>query len=159
MQRGRKPKPTGLKLASGNPGKRSLNLAEAKPLCELPDPPEHLDGRAKREWARAGRELERCGLITRIDRAALAAYCQAYSIWQFASVKLKRSRMVINSPNGYPIQNPWLAIVNRAREDIRRWCNEFGMTPSSRSRAAVSEKRTANEGDGKARFFGRGKAS
>ena len=33
-QRGRKPKPTAVKVLEGNPGKRSLNTAEPKPENE-----------------------------------------------------------------------------------------------------------------------------
>ena len=35
-QRGRKPKPTAVKVLEGNPGKRSLNTAEPKPEKKAP---------------------------------------------------------------------------------------------------------------------------
>ena len=49
MTRGRKPKPTALKLIEGNPGKRAMNDAEpnAGPIGE---PPEDLDGIALAKW-------------------------------------------------------------------------------------------------------------
>ena len=34
-QRGRKPKPTAVKVLEGNPGKRSLNTNEPKPVKKL----------------------------------------------------------------------------------------------------------------------------
>ncbi len=76
--RGRKPKPTRLKLIEGNPGKRPINGREPKPPGSLPSCPAHLSATAKTEWKRLARSLNRIGMLTEIDRAAMAAYCQAY---------------------------------------------------------------------------------
>jgi hypothetical protein len=46
---GRLPKPTALKVLSGNPGKRALNKNEPKP-GGVPTCPSSLDATAKREW-------------------------------------------------------------------------------------------------------------
>ena len=45
-QRGRKPKPTAVKVLEGNPGKRSLNTAEPK---KAPRCPSWLEDEAKKE--------------------------------------------------------------------------------------------------------------
>jgi phage terminase small subunit len=70
--------PTALKLLAGNPGHRPLNQNEPKPELVAPTCPSHLSREAKREWRRIVPELEKLGLLTRIDRAALAAYATAY---------------------------------------------------------------------------------
>jgi P27 family predicted phage terminase small subunit len=41
---------------------------------------------------------------------------------------------MVRSPSGYPIQNPMLAIANKAQEQCLKILAEFGLTPSSRSR-------------------------
>ena len=41
--------------------------------------PKQLDTEARREWRRVAPELERMGLSTTLDRAALAAYCACWS--------------------------------------------------------------------------------
>lgn len=51
-QRGRKPKPTAVKVLEGNPGKRSLNTAEPKPEKKAPRCPSWLEDEAKKEWKR-----------------------------------------------------------------------------------------------------------
>lgn len=51
-QRGRKPKPTALKVLEGNPGKRQLNVVEPKPRNKAPKCPAWLDAEAKKEWRR-----------------------------------------------------------------------------------------------------------
>ena len=79
--RGRKPKPTTLKILEGNPGKRSLNEHEPQVQAEIPECPEFLDDEARAEWFRMAKVLQDMGLLTQADRAALAAYCVAYSCW------------------------------------------------------------------------------
>ena len=51
-QRGRKPKPTAVKVLEGNPDKRSLNTAEPKPEKKAPRCPSWLEDEAKKEWKR-----------------------------------------------------------------------------------------------------------
>ena len=47
-----RPKPTHLKVVSGNPGKRKINKAEPKPKREIPSCPAHLDDVSKVAWGR-----------------------------------------------------------------------------------------------------------
>jgi len=53
-QRGRKPKPTAVKVLEGNPGKRSLNTAEPKPEKKAPRCPSWLEDEAKEDEQAAG---------------------------------------------------------------------------------------------------------
>jgi len=131
---GRKPKPTALKLLHGNPGKRPLNQNEPKPRPRLPRAPAHLSDAARREWQRAGRFLLQLGLMTDLDVAALAAYCVAYGRWGEAEEALRTHGVLIKSPSGHPMQSPYLAVANRAMEQMRSLLSEFGMSPASRSR-------------------------
>jgi P27 family predicted phage terminase small subunit len=94
----------------------------------------HLDDEAKREWRRIGRALLLCGLLSRIDRAALAGYCVAWSRWVEAEQKLKVQGLMVKTPNGFEQPSPWLNISNKALEQLRGFAAEFGMTPATRSR-------------------------
>ena len=78
---GRKPKPTSLKVLEGNPGKRQLNPNEPKLDASVPKCPAWLSKEAKREWKRLVPFLEQAGLLTQVDRAAFAGYCQSYADW------------------------------------------------------------------------------
>jgi P27 family predicted phage terminase small subunit len=131
---GRKPQPTALKLLKGNPGRRPMNENEPRPEPRLPQAPSHLSETAKREWKRAGRMLLQLGLITGIDRPAFALYCQAYGRWVEAEEALRQYGVMVKSPSGFPMQSPYLAVANKAMEQMRSLLSEFGMTPASRTR-------------------------
>lgn len=129
-----------MKELAGNPGKRPLNRREPKLASTLPPCPRHLSAEAKREWRRMGGELARMGVVTAVDRAALAAYCQAWARWVDAEGQVARLGTIVKTANGNLIQNPYLAVANRALEQMTRLAAEFGMTPSSRSRVQVAAR-------------------
>jgi P27 family predicted phage terminase small subunit len=135
---GRRPKPTRIKEIEGNPGKRPLNRQEPHPEPEIPACPEHLDDEARAEWGRIAPQLHALGVLARVDRAALAAYCMCWSRWVEAETQLRKFGTVIKTAKGYPIQNPYLGIANTAVDQMRKFMTEFGMTPSSRSRVSAS---------------------
>ena len=135
--RGRKPKPTHLKLLDGNPGRRPLNFAEPQPERKIPTCPAHLCPTAKAEWKRLSQQLFMLGIITLLDRAALAAYCQAYGRWTEAERKLKETPMLLKLPSGYVQHNPWLTIANKQLELMHRYMSELGLSPVARTRVEV----------------------
>ena len=132
--RGRIPKPTAVRHAEGNPGKRGFNAAEPVLPDGMPDCPPHLEGEARTEWVRIAAPLHDAGVLTTADRAALAAYCQAWSRWVEAEEKLKSTPILMKTPSGYIQQNPWLGIANKQMELMGRYMAELGITPASRSR-------------------------
>jgi P27 family predicted phage terminase small subunit len=137
--RGRKPKPTKLKLVNGNPGHRPLNRNEPEPEALTPDPPAHLSAIAVEEWNRITAELEKLKLISSIDRAALAAYCQCYARWVEAETYIEFHGLTITTTLGNSIANPAVGIANTAMKLMGKFLVEFGMTPSSRTRLSVSK--------------------
>ena len=135
--RGRKPTPTALKVANGNPGKRRINGQEPKPPGSLPDCPDHLSDVAREEWHRIAASLNKIGLLTQVDRTTMAAYCQCYGRWVEAEQKLAETPSIIRLPSGYIQQSPWLTISNKQLELMVKYMAELGLTPASRSRLAV----------------------
>ena len=76
--RGRKPKPTAMKILEGNPGKRPLNVNEPVPPVGNIKCPTWLLPEAKKEWKRLAPSLEAMGVLTMADLTAFEGYCQAY---------------------------------------------------------------------------------
>lgn len=143
--RGRKNVPTQLKLVKGNPGKRALPEHEAKVALSEPTPPPFLCDDAKVEWGRVCSMLYRAGLMTEADRAALAAYCQAYGVWAQAERAIQKLQagnelngLLMKTTNGNVIQHALIGIANKARSDVVRYAAEFGMTPSARARVQAA---------------------
>ena len=136
--RGRKPTPTHLKLLHGNPGKRRLTPNEPVPDKKPPTCPSHLCPPAKAEWKRLAAQLTMLRILTDLDRAALAGYCQAYGRWVEAEKKLRETPMLIKLPSGYVQQNPWLTIANKQLEFMHKYLTEFGLSPVARSRVSLS---------------------
>lgn len=138
--RGRRPKPTRLKVLTGNPGKRPLNKSEPRPIASAPECPPELGPAAQREWARLVGELSALNMITSLDRAALATYCGAYALWAEATEAIQKFGTMVKSPTGYPMQSPYISIANRQAEIMMRIASEFGFTPASRSRISVPDE-------------------
>lgn len=79
----------------------------------------------------------RFGTISKLDRAAVGAYCDAYSRWVEAATQILQYGLIFKAPSGYPMPWPYLAILHTALDQMRAFLTEFGMTPSSRSRVNV----------------------
>jgi P27 family predicted phage terminase small subunit len=136
--RGRRPKPSRIKILAGNPGKRPMNTNEPRPEPMVPDCPSELGPTARQEWERLAGELGRLRILTVLDRAALAAYCNAYGLWAEATEAIQKYGTMVKSPTGYPIQSPYVSIANRQAEIMIRIASEFGFTPASRSRITIA---------------------
>lgn len=143
---GRPPKPIALKLVTGHASGKAGEGALAA-SGKAGDPPDHLTPEARAEWLRIAPMLEKRGLIAEEESAALALYCMAYGRWQQAERKIAQlvgvdaegkemDGLIIKAPSGYPIQNPYLAIANKAMEQCYQFLQQFGLSPAARARVA-----------------------
>lgn len=148
---GRKPKPTSLKLVTGNPGGRPLNMNEPKPEIVAPTPPRFLRGEALAEWNRLMPALLKLKLMSELDRAAFAAYCQCFARLCEAEEQIAKASALGFTQNGYPIINPWVTIAQQAMNQMRAFMAEFGLTPAARVRLHVQPE--AEQDDGQAFKF------
>lgn len=138
-RRGPAATPTAVKKMRGNPGKRPLNDAEPHPDATMPHAPAHLMKEAKAEWRRVARRLHNAGVLTYVDRGVLAAYCQAYGRWAEAEGEIEKRGALMETPNGYMQQSPWVSIANKAADQMIRAARELGLTPASRSAIKVEK--------------------
>jgi P27 family predicted phage terminase small subunit len=131
----------------GNPGHRRIPTNELRPRCDkIPKPPPFLIGIARQEWRRIAPQCFVLGLLTNLDVASLAAYCQAYARWVIAETRCAEmaerdeltSGLMIKTTNGNVVQNPLVGTARRAAADMVRYASEFGLTPSARARLALN---------------------
>jgi len=128
---GRPKKPLAIVRMEGNPGKRRLptETEEIRPDLAIPECPEWLDEDAQTEWKRIAPDLLTLGLLSNLDMAALAGYCQAYSRWKEAEGKDQTDTAI------------------KYLSQIKRSCSEFGLTPSARAKMSIPGKKDEDEMD------------
>ena len=139
-------------LREGEPNKSRINYNEPQPTGKT-TPPRFLNRHARNEWKRIVPELDALGLFTKVDRASLAAYCQAYGRWVEVENTINKltnkeidgggdvsKAYLLKTQAGNVIISPLLSVANRCMEQMRVFLVEFGMTPVSRSRINAQPK-------------------
>lgn len=164
-QRGPKPLPANVHQLRGNASKKSFAaiLDEFRPEVEIPDFPSWIWPEAKKEWKRISHELERYGLVSKLDRAALVLYCQAWAKMVWAERQLARAMkiaeearakaeqsgenysggdgLMIKTANGnFTYSHHWV-VGRHAASEVKRYLDLFGLSPSARSRVSTSDNR------------------
>ena len=140
------PKPTRLKMIAGNPGRRPLNRREPTPAVRAPIRPAWLSREASKVWRATVPLLMAMGILARVDRDALTAYSQTFARWKAAEEFLDRHGSV------YPLKDdrgnikcmmpfPQVAIARSLLQALRGYQQEFGLTPSARTRLEVEPTR------------------
>ena len=133
------PVPSKIKKLRGTYRKDRVVPAEPQPAAIPPNPPRWLSRYARSEWRYIVLKLEELGLAAKIDRAELAAYCEAYANFREATEQLKTAPRVVKTYNGNYVQSPWVSIQNKAAEAMHRYAQQFGMSPSARTRINVAQ--------------------
>lgn len=137
MPAGRKPEPQHLRVIKGE-ARPSRTRPAPKADAGIPRPPAGMSAQAAAEWKRVVPLLTKRGNLTLLDRAALWAYCEAWSRALTATKAFNAGSPVVKSQNDRGgKKNPAAQIARDAATELRIWCDEFGMTPSSRGRMAA----------------------
>ncbi len=165
--RGRKPKPTHLKLVQGNPGKRRIKNSP-EPDKKRPPCPSFMKHEARKAWKYACDQLEKMGTLGSSDQAIIAGYCTQWEIMVLATRRLHEiaaegdrraiataqangreippERMksgdyghafITQTTNGNLIQNPLFCIANAAWEKCTRYAAMLGFSPTDRARIDI----------------------
>jgi P27 family predicted phage terminase small subunit len=151
--RGRKPKATIIKLIQGNRGKRPIRKNTIDPAPVMADPPAFLCQEVADEWRRVVKALFALLIISELDMAALAGYCQAWATFVRANAAIIEQAkadpifcgLVIETKSHNLIPNPLVGIRNKAAADVIKYAAEFGMTPASRTRITANVETNSEE--------------
>lgn len=171
--RGRKPKPTMLKLVAGLPGHRGLPITEPVVPPGALERPDWLDDYASEMWDWLVPQLEKSRMARPVDSAAVVQYCVTYSHWRKACEWVAKSgavmpvyRVVRTKGKGEEMKvvdtKEWPQ-ARQARQLGVLLCKlaaELGITPASRTRVSTAEdgvaRTTRDEAALRKRFFGGG---
>lgn len=127
---GRRPKPTSVKRAAGNPGRRKLGEEPAFDTATTLTPPAWLGEYGQAEWHRIVPQLLREKSIAEVDVPSLEAYCAAYHRAIACELAIGAELLV----NGE--KHPLLTVAAQAWDKVRAFAAEFGLTPATRPKLA-----------------------
>jgi P27 family predicted phage terminase small subunit len=153
--RGRKPKPSHLRVVDGNPGRRPLNEDEPQTKAEIPDAPPHwLSDTAKDVYTTTLKDCPE-GLLRDLDLSMFARWCFHHDQFRQAQDAVSRyGQFVKNGKSPVPAQNPALAVANKQSLIMAKLEAEMGFTPSSRSRVRIDRKNRPASAFGALKTFG-----
>ncbi len=135
--RGRKPKPTHLRVLDGTRGTIPKDRKQPRPVGDLFEPPADLVPQAVPFWNEAIADAPP-GLLKRLDKRTLAVWATAAWAHSDAANKVARTATIVQSQrSGEVYQHPALSIMNRQALIMLRAAAEMGFTPSSRTRIDV----------------------
>lgn len=133
-QSGPKPLPRNIVALRGSKDAIGKTNGLPEPEVVIPDPPDDMTDAAKAAWLTFAKQLAGMRVMTKADVASLQMLCETWARWKEATKDVTKNGFMLKSPNGYPIQNPMLAVANKAQAQCLALLAEFGLTPSSRSR-------------------------
>lgn len=159
MRRGPAPTPTKILEVRGS-RRAGRNPSEPQPDKGRPRMPAWLKGTARREWKAIVEMLDRMGILTKVDRNALARYCRLWQRWR------KAEEFIEEHGDQYPMKNkkgvtigfrlfPSARMASVLAVELRRLECEFGLTPASRTRitAEATQAGQSVSEPHKSRFF------
>lgn len=117
----------GSKLAKSRRGEPQFD--RGRPSC-----PSWLTREGKAEWNRVVKQLDNAGVMTEADRAALAAFCDAWSDYVIAAAAVKEAGKLTEA-----IRRGLVKAKTAARDALLKASDRFGLNPAARSRVKASD--------------------
>lgn len=135
--RGRKPKPTILRLISGNPGRRPLPKDEPQPEGDLLAPPAWMSVSQMAGW-RYAIEHAPPGQLKLLDRGTMTVWTVAEAMHRDATEQMEKFGMVVKGQSGVPIKSPYVAIIRETSAVMLKAGAELGFSPTARTRIRIT---------------------
>ncbi|KKL20611.1 hypothetical protein LCGC14_2453740, partial [marine sediment metagenome] len=112
--------------------------------------PKWLSVAAKTVWKQITPQLDKAGILAKLDGNTLVRYCETYAHWR-KLMKILGDAEITNTDHVGQLRGVFLT-VEALGSSLNRLEADFGLSPSSRSRIQVQPTK-AEEDDGKDRFF------
>jgi P27 family predicted phage terminase small subunit len=132
------PKPTAIKAAEGNRGKRKPRN-EPRPRPVLPPVPAFVaeDPIALAYWKQYEPLLDRMGVLTEVDGLAFGSMCVEAATYTLACRKIAESDHVQKASTGWEQPSSWLTVRQKALKNLESLAARFGLTPADRTKIEV----------------------
>lgn len=161
-KRGPAPLPTALKAARGTRRKgRELPGKEPTPKAGEPPVPEsvRLDRDALKCWSRLVPMLLKLKLLTEADAWALESLCVHYARATQAEREIRAKGLTVTTAWGTIQTNPAVGIARASWAEMNKVAQQFGLTPSARTKVRATETIEDDEEGADSFFFGAQKSS
>lgn len=146
MARGRPPKPLAVRLNEGNVSHRPLNLWEASVPVNAPPCPDALDGAARAEWDRIMPILTAARMISELDLATAAGYCQAFGDWADNLRLVKKHGVFARQPSGGIAPTAFYRATIEASMRMLKFAQDLGLNAGHRARIRPNNKTESEPG-------------
>jgi P27 family predicted phage terminase small subunit len=141
---GKNRKPTAMKVAEGNRGKREINKQEPVALPGEPPMPKDVTADVRAIWPEVCAMLNCNGTLFKTDGLAIATFCSNLVMFRKAEAAVAKYGAVaveLEEETGVAVMK--LSALYRFRSDaekkLRASYQEFGLNPSSRAGIAIPE--------------------
>jgi P27 family predicted phage terminase small subunit len=112
----------------------------------IPEPPQAISGRARQIWSEIVPPMIQVGIVAKVDQAAIWAYCECVALAEKCTSEIEKTgQLVTVDMNGGKKANPLISVRDAAFSQLRRYADEFGFTPASRSNVHKNEHRDRNK--------------
>lgn len=153
-RRGKAPLPTAMRKLRGT------NTDWRKPKGKEPvvrgDIPKHVPASLHGQeyaiecWTQLREFLKEMKVATKVDTFALEGMCQAYHRARTADELVLAYGVLVNNMAGSLQANPAVRVSQMAWSEVRKFAQEFGFTPASRTRVReVGDQEMPNDGEKK----------
>lgn len=130
--RGPAPKPTRLKILSGETRPSVINYAEPIPAGGALTPPPDMREEARVIWERVVDALGSTGVLTSADRDVLRLYAEAFARYLQAEEMLNKTGPLLKGRDGAYVKNPLHQVVRDNADAVKKYARELGLTPAAR---------------------------
>ena len=133
----RGPLPEDAKTYELRTGKRRYDTTP-KPPPVAPDPPRGTSPAARCEWRRLVALLEPTGLLSRLDRDLLAAFCETVVLRRTAHAQLAAEGLTVAGYRGSKVKSPCWQVYRDATNMLTSLAKELGLSPAARVRMPIA---------------------
>jgi P27 family predicted phage terminase small subunit len=139
----RGPKPTPIELRKQDGSYRPDRHGTPNNLGNVPDdfmePPDSLDETAKQMWRQAVPTLQRVGLLSVVDTAALEMLCTQYARAKQAARIIAEQGHLARGSTGQLTEHPAIRTEREAAMAFLRFAEQYALTPVARTRLGLAE--------------------
>ena len=136
LVKGLKDVPTGKRV--GTPRPQNTKAPAERPKRKPPAAPKHLTPAAKQYWKKIAKVVVEMRVLGESDLMALEQLCETYSLWRQAADDVEKDGYTAFGKFG-ETQSVAAKTMDQASRRLQSLLGEFGLTPSARPRATVTD--------------------